>query len=52
MKIICSYCRKEVDEDESVERDITFLHGGMLLTRPRKYCCKQCAEYDQMAHEL
>ena len=51
MKIICSYCKKEVDEKDSVEREILILHGGMLLNQMRRYCCQACAEYDQMAHE-
>lgn len=53
-KIKCSYhlCNKEIEEKESTEKPLHFMTGVIPTTELRKYCSKQCAEYDQMAHEL
>ncbi|HHT0302095.1 YdaE family protein [Raoultella planticola] len=53
-KIKCSYrlCNKEIDEKDSVEKPLHFMHGVRFTTELKKYCCEQCAVYDQMAHEL
>lgn len=50
-QIHCQYCHKATDEDKAISyRVISYRNygpGGRL----GKYCSKQCASYDQMAHE-
>ncbi|MGQ3662039.1 YdaE family protein [Citrobacter braakii] len=54
MKIKCAYhlCNKEVEEEEAVTEELHIFHGSNLKHEWREYCSKQCAEHDQMAHEL
>lgn len=54
MKIKCAYhlCNKEIEEEDSIESPLTFMRGVIHTTENRKYCSKQCACHDQMAHEL
>ncbi|KMJ63549.1 DNA breaking-rejoining protein [Salmonella enterica subsp. enterica serovar Typhimurium] len=42
----CGYCRKSIDEGKEVKNTLLYLNGSQLA---RKYCSRQCAEYDQMA---
>ncbi|WP_407163422.1 YdaE family protein [Citrobacter amalonaticus] len=30
---------------------LPYLNGPQLAQKEKEYCSKQCAEYDQMAHE-
>lgn len=54
MKIKCAYhlCNKELEEKEGINKPLTFMRGVIHTTENRTYCSKQCASYDQMAHEL
>ncbi|EHP1586489.1 hypothetical protein KN894_003372 [Salmonella enterica] len=54
MKIKCAYhlCNKEIEEVDCIKKPLTFMRGVIHTTENRKYCSKQCAEHDQMAHEL
>ncbi|EBS3740219.1 hypothetical protein DQY98_21040 [Salmonella enterica subsp. enterica serovar Saintpaul] len=54
MKIKCAYhlCNKEFEEKEFINKPLTFMRGVIYTTENRKYCSEQCAEHDQMAHEL
>ena len=47
----CSYCRKPVEEGKEVKSTLFYRHGNQLARKEKEYCSKQCAEYDQMAHE-
>jgi endogenous inhibitor of DNA gyrase (YacG/DUF329 family) len=49
--IHCPYCRKIVEKKNAVESALTFNRGGYMVTELRHYCSKQCAEYDQNAHD-
>ncbi|CAM7365521.1 YdaE family protein [Citrobacter sedlakii] len=47
----CGYCRKPIDEGKEVKGTLLYRNGSLLARKEKKYCSKQCAEYDQMAHE-
>lgn len=53
MKIKCAYhaCKKEVAQDKVVKSTLIFNKAGRIVQERREYCSRQCAEYDQMAHE-
>ncbi|EMG7754502.1 hypothetical protein V5L88_001159 [Escherichia coli] len=54
VKIKCAYhlCNKETEQTKSVKSHLHFMKGTIPVTEERQYCSKQCAENDQMAHEL
>ncbi|WP_429176181.1 YdaE family protein [Kosakonia sp. 1610] len=52
MRTNCEYCDKEIEESEVFESVLFFYRGGVAQSENRKYCCKHCAEADQMAHEI
>lgn len=47
----CGYCRKPIDEGKEVKSTLLYSNGSLLARKEKEYCSKQCAEYDQMAHE-
>ncbi|HCT2123132.1 TPA: hypothetical protein OTQ61_002283 [Citrobacter koseri] len=47
----CGYCRKPVEEGKEVKSILFYRNGNRLANKEKEYCSKQCAEYDQMAHE-
>ncbi len=51
MKKECGYCHKPVEEGAEVKSTLLYLNGSQLAQKEKEYCSKQCAEYDQMAHE-
>jgi len=53
VKSICAYCRKEIDDDDVIERSIYSPNWKPTCKSPlRKYHkSKGCAGYDQMGHE-
>lgn len=52
--IPCSYslCEKQIESENAFSAEIIYMHGTIIARKERKYCCKQCAEHDQTAHEL
>ncbi|HAP0139817.1 TPA: hypothetical protein IRQ32_003897 [Escherichia coli] len=50
----CDYslCNKQFLPDEAYHAELIYMHGTIITRKKRKYCCRKCAEYDQMAHEL
>ncbi|WP_254703655.1 YdaE family protein [Kosakonia sacchari] len=51
MKIKCAYCKKIIEQSESVKSTLVYTRGWYTDKKEREYCSKQCAENDQMAHE-
>lgn len=47
----CGYCRKSIDEGKEVKNTLLYRNGSQLASKEKEYCSRQCAEYDQMAHE-
>ncbi|EDX4738978.1 hypothetical protein LHY71_004792 [Salmonella enterica] len=47
----CGYCRKSIDEGKEVKNTLLYLNGLQLARKEKEYYSRQCAEYDQMAHE-
>ncbi|HHG2915712.1 hypothetical protein L1045_03360 [Escherichia coli] len=47
----CGYCGKPVKTEEVIKSTLLYLNGSQLAQKEKEYCSKQCAEYDQMAHE-
>ncbi|MGK8935567.1 YdaE family protein [Pluralibacter gergoviae] len=47
----CAYCREPIEEGKEVEMVILIMQGSQLQHVERKYCSKQCGQYDQMANE-
>lgn len=47
----CGYCRKSIEQGKEVKNVLIYLNGSLLAQKEKEYCSKQCAEYDQMAHE-
>lgn len=47
----CGYCRKPIESGKEVKSTILYFRGRYLARKEKEYCSKQCAEYDQMAHE-
>ncbi|EEQ5902642.1 hypothetical protein KQ217_04055 [Escherichia coli O170:H18] len=54
MSIKCAYhlCKKETEENESIKKPLHFMKGVIPVTEVKRYCSEECAEKDQMAHEL
>lgn len=52
--IPCAYalCNKQIEPEKAFTAEIIYMHGSLIARKEYKYCCKQCAEKDQMAHEL
>lgn len=52
--IPCAYnmCEKQINPDKAYTAEIIYMHGTIVARKERKYCSRQCAEKDQMAHEL
>ncbi|EFH3304667.1 YdaE family protein [Escherichia coli] len=52
--ILCAYtlCNKQIEPEKAFTAEIIYMHGSLIARKERKYCCKQCAEKYQMAHEL
>lgn len=51
MRKECGYCLKPVEEGTEVKSTLLYLNGSQLAQKEKEYFSKQCAEYDQMAHE-
>lgn len=49
--IKCAYCDKSIEQGKEVKNVLLYLNGSQLAQKEKEYCSKQCAEYDQMAHE-
>lgn len=49
--IKCTYCQKVISDEDAYEAELIYMHGSMLARKKHKYCSKQCASYNQMAHE-
>ncbi|MEB7738551.1 hypothetical protein NGB58_04550 [Escherichia coli] len=52
--IPCAYllCKKQIEPEKAYTAELIYMHGTIIAKKKQKYCSKQCAEYDQMAHEL
>lgn len=51
MEIKCAYCSKSVKPGDAVKSTLLYRNGNLLARKEKEYCSKQCASYDQMAHE-
>ncbi|WP_234480201.1 YdaE family protein [Erwinia sp. S38] len=51
MEIKCCYCGKPVKPEQVVKSTLLYRHGSQLARKEKEYCSKDCAGYDQMAHE-
>ncbi|ECH2877652.1 hypothetical protein GFV06_09550 [Salmonella enterica] len=49
----CAYhlCGKPIEQGKEVKSPLLYRNGSQLARKEKEYCSKQCAEYDQMAHE-
>ncbi|ESC69339.1 hypothetical protein SEEN4881_03977 [Salmonella enterica subsp. enterica serovar Newport str. WA_14881] len=49
----CAYhlCGKTIEQGKEVKSPLLYRKGSQLARKEKEYCSRQCAEYDQMAHE-
>ncbi|EJO1581516.1 hypothetical protein NRB41_001190 [Salmonella enterica] len=52
--IQCDYhlCNKQFLPEKAFTGELIYMHGSIIARKKRKYCSVECAEKDQMAHEL